>query len=220
MQPVQWRVVRTRNKGGNGCSGSSADGNGLVVWIGIGTMIVRVRRHTHRVVGVVPQQRLERCHVADLGAVGDRMDRVALACARSVAAALGTARILRVRRQPTPRCDGSPRSSPSHRLAATIKCWARMGNDWRMAVTDEENQTLITDGMYRHIRHPIYAFSMLLMLCTMVIVPTLPMLAFGAIQIGLWLLKARNEERHLLASHGEAYARYLASTGRFVPRLR
>jgi protein-S-isoprenylcysteine O-methyltransferase Ste14 len=95
-----------------------------------------------------------------------------------------------------------------------------MGNDWRMAVTDEKNQTLITDGMYRHIRHPIYAFSMLLMLCTMVIVPTLPMLAFGAIQIGLWLLKARNEERHLLASHGEVYARYLASTGRFVPRLR
>ena len=119
-----------------------------------------------------------------------------------------------------PRCDGSRAIVAVASLAATIKCWARMGNDWRMAVTDEENQPLITDGMFRRIRHPIYAFSMLLMLCTMLIVPTLPMLVFGVIQIGLWLLKARNEERHLLASHGEAYARYLASTGRFVPRLR
>ena len=89
-----------------------------------------------------------------------------------------------------------------------------------MAVTDEANQTLITDGMFRRIRHPIYAFSILLMVCTMVIVPTWPMLVFGVVQIGLWVLKARNEERHLLACHGEAYARYLAATGRFVPRLR
>jgi protein-S-isoprenylcysteine O-methyltransferase Ste14 len=34
------------------------------------------------------------------------------------------------------------------------------------------------------------------------------------------VVKARNEERHLLASHGEAYARYLEATGRFVPRFR
>jgi protein-S-isoprenylcysteine O-methyltransferase Ste14 len=74
--------------------------------------------------------------------------------------------------------------------------------------------------MFRRIRHPIYAFSILLMLCTMVIVPTVPMLAFGVVHIGLMVLKARNEERHLLATHGEAYARYLASTGRFVPRFR
>jgi protein-S-isoprenylcysteine O-methyltransferase Ste14 len=105
-------------------------------------------------------------------------------------------------------------------LAATIKCWARMGKGWRMAVTDDTNQTLITDGMFQNVRHPIYALSILLMLCTMVIVPTWPMLAFGAVNFGLMVLKARNEERHLLAKHGEAYARYLESTGRFIPRFR
>jgi protein-S-isoprenylcysteine O-methyltransferase Ste14 len=31
-------------------------------------------------------------------------------------------------------------------------------------------------------------------------------------------LKARNEERHLLKVHGEAYAIYMRRTGRFVPR--
>ena len=39
-----------------------------------------------------------------------------------------------------------------------------MGKDWRMAVTDEPEQALITDGPYGRIRHPIYAFSILLVL--------------------------------------------------------
>ena len=64
-------------------------------------------------------------------------------------------------------------------LAATIKSWARMGNQWRMAVTDEPGLVLITDGMFARIRHPIYAFSILLMICTMIVVPTPPMLALG-----------------------------------------
>jgi protein-S-isoprenylcysteine O-methyltransferase Ste14 len=44
------------------------------------------------------------------------------------------------------------------------------------------------------------------------------MLAIAAIHVTLMAIKARNEERHLLSVHGEAYARYVARTGRFVPR--
>ncbi len=33
------------------------------------------------------------------------------------------------------------------------------------------------------------------------------------------VIKARNEERHMLANHGDDYARYLARTGRFLPRF-
>jgi len=39
------------------------------------------------------------------------------------------------------------------------------------------------------------------------------------VHITLMNLKARNEERHLLRTGGETYARYLARTGRFLPRL-
>jgi protein-S-isoprenylcysteine O-methyltransferase Ste14 len=45
------------------------------------------------------------------------------------------------------------------------------------------------------------------------------MLAVAAVHVLLMNIKARNEERHMLQSHGEAYARYLARTGRFFPRL-
>ena len=89
-----------------------------------------------------------------------------------------------------------------------------------MAVTAEPDQPLITDGLFGRIRHPIYAFSILLVLCTVVVVPTALWLraARGSSRYGS--LKAHNEERHMLRQHGDAYAAYLARTGRFVPRIR
>ena len=68
-------------------------------------------------------------------------------------------------------------------LVATARCWARMGKDWRMAVAVGEKTNLITDGPFRRIRHPIYAFSILLMICTAIVVPTLPMLAVAVAHI-------------------------------------
>ena len=59
----------------------------------------------------------------------------------------------------------------------------------------------------------------MLMICSAVIVATLPMLAIAVVHVVLMHFKARNEERHLLKMHGDAYAAYLRRTGRFVPRL-
>ena len=44
------------------------------------------------------------------------------------------------------------------------------------------------------------------------------MLAVAAIHVVLMNIKARNEEAHLARMHGEAYARYVERTGRFLPR--
>jgi protein-S-isoprenylcysteine O-methyltransferase Ste14 len=104
-------------------------------------------------------------------------------------------------------------------LGLSIKSWLRMGKDWRMDVSVDEKMPLITDGMFRYIRHPIYAFQVVLMLCTLVIVPTLPMLIVAATHITIMNIKARNEEHHLLQAHGERYAHYVAKTGRFFPRV-
>lgn len=188
-------------------------------WIGVGAMIVRVRRHAHRVVGVVPEQRLERI--------------MWLFWVPLVVAWIALPWLALERTQPPFALPEFARGNDAYAalrwvaalaalacLAATIKCWARMGKDWRMAVTGEPGQPLIMDGMFGRIRHPIYAFSIMLTVCTMIVVPTPLMLTFGAIQIALWVIKAHNEERHMLATHGEAYARYLTRTGRFLPRLR
>jgi protein-S-isoprenylcysteine O-methyltransferase Ste14 len=56
------------------------------------------------------------------------------------------------------------------------------------------------------------------MICSAVVVPTLPMLVVAIAHLVLNYLKARNEENHLLTVHGDLYRRYLARTGRFFPR--
>jgi protein-S-isoprenylcysteine O-methyltransferase Ste14 len=186
-------------------------------WFGVGVMIVRVRRHTRRVVGVVPGQRLERMMwliwvplvAAWIVLPWLALDRVHGSLALP-AFARGDPLYAAVRLAAAVIAVGC--------LAATIKCWARMGKDWRMAVTAEPNQALITDGLFARIRHPIYAFSILLMIATMVVVPTWPMIGLGVVHIALMVMKAGNEERHMLANHGDDYARYLARTGRFLPR--
>lgn len=191
-------------------------------WIGVGAMIVRVRRHARRHARravVLPRQPLERL----MGLVW-----LPLVAAWVALPWLALSRISPPLGLPESALAGGV--YPVLRwvaallalacLAATIKCWARMGKDWRMAVTHEPDQALIMDGMFSRVRHPIYALSILLMLCTLIVVPTLPMLGIGVTHIALMVIKAHNEERHLLADHGKDYARYLARTGRFLPRFR
>jgi protein-S-isoprenylcysteine O-methyltransferase Ste14 len=186
-------------------------------WLCVGFMIVRVRRKHRRHAGVIPEQNLERLMwliwvplvIAWIAlpylaatrssapwAIPQFARGAAFTSFRWAAAAVGLV------------C-----------LALTVECWVRMGESWRMAVTPGETTELVTTGLYAHIRHPIYALSILLMLCSAVVVPTLSMLILAAIHVALMLVKARNEERFLLGAHGERYDGYHARTGRFFPRL-
>lgn len=103
-------------------------------------------------------------------------------------------------------------------LLLSRTCWRRMGRDWRMAVDPHSAGKLFCQGPFGVVRHPIYALSMLLALCTLAAVPTPPLAAVVAIHLLMMNLKARNEERFLHAHFGPAYADYCRSVGRFLPR--
>ena len=186
-------------------------------WFCVGVMSVRVRRKTRKLSGIVPKQRIEQLlwlvwvplvlswMALPYLALSQSHPPLSLpvfarqpeyAALRWLAAALGLLA-----------------------LALTIECWARMGKNWRMAVTPDQKTELVTTGLYDRIRHPIYALSILLMFCSVVVVPTVPMATLALIHLGLMLVKARNEERFLLGVHGDVYARYCDRTGRFFPRL-
>jgi len=187
-------------------------------WVGVGAMVVRLRRKMRKKVGLVPEQRIEQYMW---------LVWVPLVAAWNVLPWLALSRT-----QPPLGLPDFARADALYAglrwaaaiiamlsLALTVKCWVRMGKDWRMDVSTAEPTTLITDSLFHYIRHPIYAFSMLLMVCSAVIVPTTPMVAVALVHLVLMNLKARNEERHLLSVQGDAYARYLARTGRFFPRF-
>jgi protein-S-isoprenylcysteine O-methyltransferase Ste14 len=187
-------------------------------WLGVGVLIVRVKRHSRDTPILSPKLPVERF----MGVVF--IPLVALWVLLPWLARTGTSPLL----APSPQAAGVPVYVACRWLAATIavlcfaatvRCWARMGRDWRMAVAVGEKTNLITDGPFSRIRHPIYAFQILLMICTVVIVPTLPMFVVAVTHFTLMNVKARNEERYLLQTQPEVYSRYMQRTGRFFPRL-
>ena len=103
---------------------------------------------------------------------------------------------------------------------ATLTCWLRMGRSWTMAIVPGQKTELVTGGLFGWVRHPIYSLSMLLMICSVVTVATVPMLFAGLLHLAMMNFKAKNEERHLADRHGLAYVTYCSQVGRFVPRLR
>jgi len=188
-------------------------------WLGIGAMIVRVRRKARGSAGVVPHQRIERLMwIVWVPLIGAWNVLPYLALVRRESPLL----------HPPAFALEDPLYGALRWLTAlcavgclvlTAWCWARMGTSWSMAIRERDSGELITDGLFARVRHPIYALSMILMLCSVVVVPTLPMALLGVTHFGLNHLKARNEERHLLKMHGPAYATYVQRTGRFLPRL-
>ena len=103
-------------------------------WIGVGAMIVRVRRHARRATGVVPEQSLERfMWLVWVPLVAAWIVLPWLALERSgpplglpeFARSIGAYEALRA----------LAAAIAVACFAATVKCWSRMGKDWRMAVT-------------------------------------------------------------------------------------
>ena len=192
----------------------------LVVWAywgRVASMAARIRRRTRTLSGVVPVQPLERAMWWFFVPVVAAWMTVPLLAAFRDSGTLAVPEAARGAAWLAVRALAA--LSGVALLVLTIRCWQRMGRQWKMAVTPGERQVLITDGPFERVRHPIYGYQILLMLASLVVVPTLPMLVAAAVHVGLMVMKARNEERHLLGTHGDQYARYVARTGRFFPRF-
>jgi protein-S-isoprenylcysteine O-methyltransferase Ste14 len=100
----------------------------------------------------------------------------------------------------------------------TFVCWQKMGRSWRIGIDPGERLELVSTGPYRHVRHPIYALRMVINVCACVMAPTVLVIVPAVADIVLLQIEARREERYMETVHGEVYARYKNSVGRFVPR--
>ena len=103
--------------------------------------------------------------------------------------------------------------------AGTLWCYSAMGDTWRIGVNRNEKTSLITNGPYRKIRHPIYSFQLLMLLGVCVLLPSPLFLATLAFHFVCVILKARDEEAYLTSVHGAVYREYTPRTGRLLPRI-
>ena len=82
-----------------------------------------------------------------------------------------------------------------------------------------KNGVLVTDGLYRYVKHPIYSGLVLLAFGLTIAGGFFPHTLFFIALLLLLNYKASFEEK-LLASTYAGYAEYSKNTGRFIPRLK
>jgi protein-S-isoprenylcysteine O-methyltransferase Ste14 len=96
-----------------------------------------------------------------------------------------------------------------------------LGNNLSARLRIKDAQTLITDGPYRWIRHPMYTAFYLLHLATFLL--TANWFIGVSWTVGLTIiiaLRVRREEAMMVNRFGEQYHLYMQQTGRFLPAIR
>lgn len=109
-------------------------------------------------------------------------------------------------------------------LACALLVFARAHIDlkanWSPSLEIFAGHTLVTEGIYRFIRHPMYASQWLWVITQILLLQNwlagpLDLLVF----IPFYLLRVRAEEKMMADTFGEAYRQYMRKTGAVIPKF-
>lgn len=81
----------------------------------------------------------------------------------------------------------------------------------------EKTTALVTSGIYRHIRHPLYASLLLLAWGTFLKDPQWVSGCLGAIATAFLIATAKADERECIRYFGSAYEIYMKKSAMFIP---
>jgi protein-S-isoprenylcysteine O-methyltransferase Ste14 len=97
---------------------------------------------------------------------------------------------------------------------------ADLGRNWSPILELRQEHTLVTEGVFRHVRHPMYAAHWLWGLAQPLLLWNwIAGLSMLVTMLPLYLVRVPREERMLLEQFGDAYRDYMRRTGRLIPRL-
>lgn len=105
-------------------------------------------------------------------------------------------------------------------IAGTLGAQLAMGDSWRPDVDPDARAALVTTGPFRLVRNPILTCTATTALGLALMVPNLlAVLALATFVTAMQIQVKLVEEPHLQQVHGDAYRRYAARTGRFLPGI-
>jgi protein-S-isoprenylcysteine O-methyltransferase Ste14 len=96
---------------------------------------------------------------------------------------------------------------------------ADLGQNWSISLEIRQGHTLVTNGVYRSIRHPMYASIWLFGLAQGLMLANwlAGWSAFAAFAV-MYFVRTPREEQLMLERFGDAYREYMRRTGRLFPR--
>jgi protein-S-isoprenylcysteine O-methyltransferase Ste14 len=95
-----------------------------------------------------------------------------------------------------------------------------LGRNWTPTLGIRQEHTLVTEGVFRYIRHPMYAAHLLWALAQPLLLHNwIAGFSFLAVSVPHYLLRVGDEEQMMLDNFGEEYREYMEQTGSFFPHL-
>ncbi|WP_424630333.1 protein-S-isoprenylcysteine O-methyltransferase [Bradyrhizobium sp. SYSU BS000235] len=93
-----------------------------------------------------------------------------------------------------------------------------LGRNWSVSLEVRESHTLISDGVYRYLRHPMYTAFWLWAIAQALLLPNWFAGCAGLVGFGiLFFGRVAKEEALMLESFGEDYRKYMSRTCRVIP---
>jgi protein-S-isoprenylcysteine O-methyltransferase Ste14 len=111
-------------------------------------------------------------------------------------------------------------------MLMTLAIWlfwrshADLGRNWSPSLQLREGHELVTEGVYRYVRHPMYASEWLWSIAQALLLQNWVAGWAGlALFTPLYVLRVPREEQMMLDRFGAEYRSYMNRTGRIVPQL-
>jgi len=97
---------------------------------------------------------------------------------------------------------------------------ADLGKNWSPTLEMRKGHSIVRDGVYRRIRHPMYAAIWLFSIAQALLLDNW-LAGWGVVLVFtcLYVIRTPREEKMLLDHFGKDYQSYMAETGRLVPRI-
>ncbi len=93
-----------------------------------------------------------------------------------------------------------------------------LGAMWSVSLQLKQDHKLVTSGIYRHLRHPMYTAFWLMALAQALLLSNWVAGLAGIVGFGtLYVLRIGEEERMMEEAFGEQYRAYRARTKRIIP---
>ena len=96
-----------------------------------------------------------------------------------------------------------------------------LGSNWSPILEIRKGHTLVTDGPYRFIRHPMYAAIFLIGIgVSLLSANWIVALSYMMPTASLYLVRVSDEEEMMIGQFGDEYRQFMTRTGRLISKLR
>ncbi len=104
-------------------------------------------------------------------------------------------------------------------LLIRIVAQATLKRNYSGTLRIRDGPTLITHGIYSHVRHPVYTGVILSALAIPIYTTSLPGLLIALLGIPLFNHRIANEEKMLTQEYGHQYTEYIKTTPKLIPYI-